>query len=234
MQLRRRSTGSVLAMIVTSVLVLVACTQGAGSPESTSSPPEPSGSTSTPTASPTTAESPTAGPSPTATATSEPGSTDGDGGTGTPAFPADTSPDTGEMTGDPSAEEIGTLADLRVGAHDGYDRVVFELTGPSTPGWDVRYVPEAIGDPSGLPVAVPGDAILEVTLFSVMYPEGVGSYQGPSIIRAAGTTAVTEVNWTSLFEGYLQAFIGVSGGEHPFRAFALTDPARIVVDVRTD
>ncbi len=232
MQLRRRSTGSLLVLTVTALLGLAACTQGGGTPDGSSSAASPSASTPAP--SPTTDETPTTGPSPLATGTSEPGSTDGDGGTDTPAFPADTSPDTGEMTGEPSADEIGTLTDLRVGAHDGYDRVVFEFTGPATPGWDVRYVPEAIGDPSGLPVDVPGDAVLEVTLFSVMVPQGDEAYQGPSILRAAGTTAVTEVNWNSLFEGYLQAFIGVSGSEHPFRAFALTDPARVVVDIRSD
>lgn len=113
--------------------------------------------------------------------------------------PANTLPDTGHATG----LSVGTLTDLRVGAHDGFDRVVLEFNGPDTPDWNVRYVAQAVGDASGLPIHVTGDAVLEIT-------------------------------WSSLFEGYLQAFVGVKGGQHLFRAYALSDPARIVVEVRTD
>jgi hypothetical protein len=38
---------------------------------------------------------------------------------------------------------------------------------------------------------------------------------------------------TGYFEGSEEVLIGVRGGEAPFRAFALTDPGRIVVDVRS-
>ncbi len=230
MGLRRRSTRSVAALSAAGVLMLGACTQGGTEPGPSASSSVPRTSTPTPG---TTSTAPTSVPSPSATATSLPGSTDGDGGAESAPFPADTSPDVGQATGDASAGEIGTLTGLRVGAQAGYDRVVLELSGPKTPGWTVRYVDEAIADASGLPVTVPGDAVLEVTLFPVTYPEGANAYDGPSIVRGTGTAVVTEVNWTSLFEGYLQAFVGVTGGQHPFRAFALSDPARIVIDIRS-
>jgi hypothetical protein len=38
---------------------------------------------------------------------------------------------------------------------------------------------------------------------------------------------------TGYFEGSEEVLIGVTGGQMPFRAFALTDPCRIVIDVRS-
>jgi hypothetical protein len=210
-------------------LALAGCTGGEPTDDEGSPvPPGTDAGTSTsqpPSAQPSTA--PSAG-APVATAPSAPGSTNGDGTTPEPAFVADTARDTGEAAGG----DVGTLTDLRVGAHDGYDRVVLELDGPGTPAWDVRYVAEPLGDASGLPVAVEGDAALEVTLHPVAVPVE-GAEPGPATVRGSGTAVVVEAVRSSLFEGYLQVFVGVHGGQHPFRAYALTDPARIVVDVST-
>ena len=226
MQLRHRPWSVVVVLTASVALGVASCTAG-GSGDG-----EPSPITPEPTSSSARSEEPTASPDVSAspTGTSAPGSTDEDGTSSAPAFPADTSPDAGDAAGG----DVGTLSDLRLGAHEGYDRVVFELDGPGTPGWQVRYVDAAIGDPSGLPVEVTGEAVLEVTLFPVALPDdGTDPYDGPSTMQAAGTTSVTEVVWNSLFEGYLQAFVGVDGGRQPFRAYALSDPARIVVDVRS-
>jgi hypothetical protein len=173
----------------------------------------------------------TASPSPSPKPTTPPGDTSDDGVENPPPFPANAEPDTGEA----AVGAVGTLRDIRLGAHEGFDRVVFEFTGPATPSWNVRYVDEATQDASGMPVDVDGDAILEVTLFSVSAPEeGEESYEGPDVVRVDATEQVKEVVYSSLFEGYLQAFIGVDDGEQPFRAYAMEDPARIVVEVRDD
>lgn len=219
----RRATLVLLAVS----LGLVGCSGGAAPPEETASPDATTAAPSdTPSAAPTT---PAATPS--GTASTPPGDTTQDGTDSPPPFVANTDPDTGEATGG----SPGTLVDLRVGAHDGFDRVVLELNGPGLPGWNVRYVDAAVGDASGLRIDVEGDAILEVTLFPVAYPQdGTDFYDGPDVVSVAGTEVVTEAVFSSLFEGYLQAFVGVDGGQHPFRAYSLTDPARIVVEVRTD
>jgi hypothetical protein len=44
------------------------------------------------------------------------------------------------------------LVAVRVGRHDGFDRVVLQLRG-SPPGYDVRYVPRVVQDGSGRPVS---------------------------------------------------------------------------------
>ena len=43
---------------------------------------------------------------------------------------------------------------------------------------------------------------------------------------------VAEAKTTGFFEGTEEVLIGMRGGEVPFRAFALTDPGRIVIDIR--
>lgn len=38
------------------------------------------------------------------------------------------------------------LVDVRVGDHDGFDRVVLELSGTATPGWGVAWGDEAVAE----------------------------------------------------------------------------------------
>ncbi len=160
-------------------------------------------------------------------ATSTPPTQD-DGGDA-PPFTADTSDDTGAGTG----SEVGSLVDLRVGAHDGFDRVVIELDGPDIPAWDVGYVDQALGDPSGIVVDVDGDAVLQVLLHPVEYPEfGGDPYTGPQKVTGWGTEVVAEAVLSSIFEGELQLFVGVDGGRQPFRAYGMSDPSRVVIEVR--
>ena len=147
---------------------------------------------------------------------------------GAPPFPANTDPD----TADPSAGARGTVTDLRLGRHDGFDRVVLEVGGTGTPGWDARYVDAASSQGSGDAIEVAGDAVLQVTLTGMGYPfdTGVEEYAGPDRLTAAGTEAVTEVVWDSTYEGTSVAFVGTTGTT-PFRVYLLEDPVRVVVEV---
>jgi outer membrane murein-binding lipoprotein Lpp len=153
---------------------------------------------------------------------------DTDAVTSEPPFPADVKPDTAAA----SADSRVTVRAIRIGAHDGFDRVVFELGGTGTPGWDVRYVDRAVSQGSGKPVAVAGDAVLEVSITGAGYPydTGVTEYPGPSPLAATGTGAVTQVVFDGTFEGTTAAFIGTAA-RTPFRVYALSNPTRIVVEV---
>ncbi len=143
-------------------------------------------------------------------------------------FPANTDPDTGEA----SADARVTVSDVRVGRQDGFDRVVFEVAGTGTPGWRVEYVDSASAQGSGAPVDVAGDAVLQVTLTGAGYPYDTGVEEFPTRtpVRAAGTRSVTEVVFGGTFEGTSEAFVGTTG-RTPFRAYALSNPARVVVEV---
>ncbi|MGF0117392.1 AMIN-like domain-containing (lipo)protein [Promicromonospora sp. Marseille-Q5078] len=152
-------------------------------------------------------------------------------------FPADASPD----TADPSRDAALVVTDVRVGTHEGFDRVVLDLEGEGAPGWTVEYVDAATDDGSGDPVAVDGDRVLQVRLSGMAMPGetdgGPTEYDGGPI-DPDGTESIDEVVYRFWFEGYTTAFVGVddgAGGEPlPFRVFALEDPARVVVDVQHD
>ena len=153
------------------------------------------------------------------------GQDDGDGHA--PPFPANTDPDTGPAS--PGA--LGNVTAIRLGHHDGYDRVVFEFHGKGTPGWTVQYVPQPLSQGSGQPVPVTGSAFLSVGITGVGYPPDTGIQEvarGP--VSVSDTHVVTEVYFDGTFEGVSQAFIGTTS-KQPFRAYLLTGPARVVVEV---
>jgi hypothetical protein len=62
---------------------------------------------------------------------------------------------------------------------------------------------------------------------------GVTEYDGATV-DPDGTEVVEEVVYRFWFEGYTTAFVGVDGERKPFRVFALSDPTRVVVDIRHD
>lgn len=143
------------------------------------------------------------------------------------AFAADTSDDSGAaQTGSaPDAAGQMRVAGLRLATHNGYDRLVIDVNSHGVPAWIVRYS-EASG-PGGGPVTIEGDVFLRVQLQTGSDPGGQGQSQvtaSPGPIAAAKTTGV--------FDGSEEVLIGIRGNQAPFRAFALTDPGRIVIDVR--
>lgn len=186
-----------------------------------------SGDAST-TAAPPATTSPATTPSPTATPTGD--AADADADAAAPAFPADTAADTAEA----SADAALTVTDVRVGHHDGFDRVVLELGGTGTPGWRVEYVDAAVADPSDEPVELAGDSVLRVIVEGTVLPYDTGLTEAPigTPLTAAGSTAVAEAVYLGAFEGQSQALVGVTGEPKPFRAYLLQDPVRVVVDVQ--
>jgi hypothetical protein len=150
-----------------------------------------------------------------------------------PPFSANTEPDDG---GQGSGNGLG-LTDVRVAQHPGFDRVVFELGGKGEPGWRVEYVPRPLADGSGEPVRLKGTAYLQVVLRGIGLPDDIdippyGNHA--TRVPGTGTQGVAEIAPGGFFEGDQQAFIGLTGEQRPFRAFALANPARVVVDVQHD
>ncbi|NPD06609.1 hypothetical protein HN031_18190 [Nocardioides sp. zg-1308] len=128
----------------------------------------------------------------------------------------------------PSGEWDLQLEDVRLGDHDGFDRVVLEFSGTGTPGWGVNHVERARAEGSGEAVALGGDRVLNVSASGTGLPEE-GSFEVPRRLGPAGDIAdVHVIGW---FEGYTQVLVGLEGDERPFRVFGLADPPRLVVDV---
>jgi hypothetical protein len=145
-----------------------------------------------------------------------------------PAFPADAQQDTGQASSGASV----TVSDIRIGHHDGYDRVVFEVGGTGTPGWEIGYVDEATSQGSGETVDVAGDAVLRVTLTGAGYPyeTGVEEFSSSGSVSGSGTAVVTEAVFDATFEGTSVTFVGTTA-EAPFRVSLLQNPTRVVLDV---
>ncbi len=122
------------------------------------------------------------------------------------------------------------LTDVRVAHHEGFDRIVLELTGTGTPGWSVAYVDEAVLDGSGKVVRLGGESTLDIYASGTTWP-APGYYSGPTRVDPADGGDVRDLYVAGTFEGNTQVLAGIEGGQVPFRAFALTDPPRLVVDV---
>jgi hypothetical protein len=114
---------------------------------------------------------------------------------------------------------------LRVGRHDGFDRLVFDLSGAT--GYDVRYVTSVVQDASGQPVTLQGHAFLRVVLrptsTSVHAPQGTITPLLPELRQIKGAGDV---------EGVTSYGIGLQS-RNGFRVFRLSDPSRLAIDVST-
>lgn len=170
--------------------------------------------------------------------------------------PVATPPETTEATADPTASSAGAtlpgftdpgerqtqdatgqaqllIEEVRVGSHDGFDRVVLDLSGTGEAGWSARFVTEPVLDGSGAPVDLAGEFVLRVDVQGMAYPEpGDTAYEeGQLLVDGGDLSTVTEVLRTAPFEGQVPIFIGTST-EVPFRVFRISDPERLVIDLQ--
>jgi hypothetical protein len=215
---RRRSLA--LPSLLVAVATLSGCADGPG----------------TGSGAPGSAGSSAAAPSSSGAATSPPADTDtgtgteadGDGDGDAQPFPANTDPDTAEVA---AGTQI-TVRDIRTGRHEGFDRVVFEVDGSGSPGWDVRYIDQPSSQGKGDPVEVDGEAVLQVTITGAGLPfdTGVDEWSGPDPLPGQGTAVVTEVVWDATYEGTSVAFVGTTA-RAPFRVHLLEQPTRVVLEV---
>jgi hypothetical protein len=174
-------------------------------------------------------------------ATTSPGATSTESTTATePAPPPGPPFGTQPVSGPAVPGGTALLTDVRLGRHEGFDRVVFEFRPGASPGYEVRYVqPPIVEDGSGKRVALAGDAYLSVRMepASGFDLEGTSGqvYTGPVRISGsgAGTNVVLEVVRTGDFEAVLTWVAGLED-RAPFRVIRLSGPPRIVVDVQTE
>jgi hypothetical protein len=139
--------------------------------------------------------------------------------------------DTDADVADPADPAGLTVTAVRAASHEGYDRVVFELSGSGTPGWSVEYVDTPSAQGSGEAVDVPGSAYLQVTLQGISYPYDSGAEElARGEVAVPGTEVVEGVFYDATFEGTSVAWIGTSVRDD-FRVYALTGPSRLVVEV---
>ena len=122
------------------------------------------------------------------------------------------------------------LTAIRAAAHGGYDRVVFQFSG-GMPVYQAGYVTTVVQDPKGTPVPLAGQAFLRVVFrgASGWCPEPPHrTYSGPAALTPF-YPALLAVSAAGDFEGYLSFGVGLAG-KASYHAYALTNPARLVID----
>jgi hypothetical protein len=204
-------------LLIGAMLILTAC-RAAGTPTVSDDASSPAASSAPPSASaPAASEAATTAPTPTAE-----------------AIPSD---ELGGFTCELPITEAATAAgitnytDVRVGTHDGYDRLVIEFT-DGTPALTLQAdEPPYEQDASGLPLDVEGERVLRLTL-----PNGTAAgeseqptYDGP-LNFDPGFPVLVDVVHGGDFEAQTTWFIGLAK-ESCVRVTLLTDPDRIVIDV---
>ena len=123
------------------------------------------------------------------------------------------------------------LVAMRAAHNPGFDRLVFEFSGPSVPEYRIELA-SSFTAPSGQAVRVDGNAFFSVRLGGQAHDDtGQKSYPQPDPFRV-GLIVVREVKLVEDFEGVIR--FGV-GAERPVCPTVLTllGPSRVVVDFPT-
>ena len=121
---------------------------------------------------------------------------------------------------------------IRVGHHPGFDRIVLDLDG-AAPGFRVGYVNRLHADPSAHLVDLLGPASLRIVL-DPANAHDVETGDGTLTTPRRTKWRFDQVRETAVI-GDFEAFVTVGAGlarRAPFRVLTLTNPTRIVVDVR--
>ena len=172
------------------------------------------------------------------TPTPDPSSTPDDDPDELPQFDCSALPVEGDGTVD-----LANIADVRVGRHDGYDRVVFEFQAYESPDGDerdegipqhlLRPVDPPLRDtPRGAEMNVAGSAYLHLTLIggTRLTGELEETYEGPLQFDVEGAI-IAEAVEAGDFEATADWYIGLEADDPCLRVFDLGDPARLVIDV---
>jgi hypothetical protein len=126
---------------------------------------------------------------------------------------------------------LALITDIRVGAHDGYDRVVFQFN-DGIPQFRLdEAIPPLLADGSGLPIEVDGNAFWQLVMQggTRVNPEGGFSYAGPTDFTP-GFNKLTQLVTGGDFEAVSTWYFGLEASSC-VRVITLTNPSRLVIDV---
>lgn len=126
---------------------------------------------------------------------------------------------------------VARLVGIRAAHHPGFDRLVFEFSGPPPSRQHVRYVNQLVADPSGRRIPIAGRAILAASFFPVTAHGGADNGTAPERAAFALPNVMTVVR-AGDFESVLSYGVGLAK-RTPFHVSTLTNPSRVVLDIDT-
>ena len=150
------------------------------------------------------------------------------------------------ITSAPDSNDIRHLTDVQLrqvvggGRESVFDRVVFQYAEAGIPGFEIRTAePPLTRDPSGQPLTLYGEvqAVYQIVISggTKVDPDGHLTYTGPTDIRP-GLLEIRQLVEGGDFEAVNTWYLGVAlrgpTGGRCLRAFHLTDPSRIVIDIQ--
>ena len=130
----------------------------------------------------------------------------------------------------PSVPSRLAVVGVRVGAHEGFDRVVVDLEGDGNPGWFVDYTSTPMQETVGQPLQVAGNFFLNINVDGTVYPFELGKNNDVPVTMAGDTGNVIDVISAGTYEGRSQVVVGLRS-ELPYSVQVLKDPTRVVVDI---
>lgn len=209
------------------LFLLTSLVSSACGPETVRLTPAPTASPAATTAPPTVSPTRTASPIPTPsvnTGPSAPAPTPTTGPGGTPNTACTT------LTGG-SPLAASTLTAIRAAHNPGFDRLVFEWSGPAVGQYEIK-VASTFNAPSGQTVRVDGNAFFSVRMSGQAHTDaGTRSYTQPDPYRP-GLPLIREVKLVEDFEGVVIFGVGLERLACP-TVLTLLGPARIVIDFPT-
>lgn len=126
------------------------------------------------------------------------------------------------------------LKDVRMGVHPelgGWDRIVFEFSGPNLPPATIGYVGTASQCGSGALVTLKGAAVLNVRFSqAAAHDQSAQPTFAPKALPGPGTT-ILEAKASCDFEGVVTWAAGIKA-KQPFKMTTLQNPVRLVIDVK--
>ncbi|MEH0146557.1 hypothetical protein V6D40_02610 [Corynebacterium sp. Q4381] len=129
----------------------------------------------------------------------------------------------------PSEPAQLAVAGVRVGNHEGFDRVVVDLAGDGDPGWFVDYTPTPLQATIGRPLPVSGTAFLSINVDGTVYPGELGLDE-TGVERLSPTSNIVDVASGGTYAGRSQIVVGLRA-EAPYSVQVLEDPKRLVIDI---
>ncbi|MET7297627.1 hypothetical protein [Embleya sp. NPDC005575] len=133
-----------------------------------------------------------------------------------------------------TAQAAGTtyLTNIRTGQHVTYDRVVLDFSA-GLPAYGVTGTSSLQQCASGKPVSFPNSAeYVELDIASAAHDDnGNATYTGPRTV-VTNMPSLTGYAVTCDFEGKLKVGIGYKSNVHQVVTSVLTNPSRIVIDVK--
>jgi len=132
------------------------------------------------------------------------------------------------------------LVAVRIGTHQGYDRITFEFKAPEpnpggeagVPRYEIRTAkPPHYEDASGLPLEVNGNSFVGIVFHgaSGVDFEGRATYTGPKVVRAGFDNLVEAVR-SGDFEATLSWILGVRR-QTCWQVHELHNPDRVAIDI---